>query len=99
MLMVDSRISAAKAPHTHAPRSKTSARHPLRRLLFCSSMAASLSVASRAPAQQMAPLDKARMTEQMHSYFHGEKWEGPFFFGAGLLAAGGGAVLVTRKDE
>jgi len=68
-----------------------------RALCFCA--IASISVGRAALAQQPPPLDKARMKEDMHSYFHGEKWEGPFFFGAGLAAAGAGTVLVTRKDE
>jgi hypothetical protein len=45
-----------------------------------------------------APIGKAQMTEDMHAYFHGEKWEGPVFFGAGLASAGIGAALITRDD-
>jgi hypothetical protein len=65
--------------------------------LLCA--AAALTAAPGARAQAQTPIDKARMTEDMHAYFHGEKWEGPLFFGAGLAAGGVGAGLLTRGDE
>jgi hypothetical protein len=46
-----------------------------------------------------AALDAPAMTEAMHSYFHGEKWEGPFFAGAGVLAGGAGAFLLAQPSD
>ncbi len=71
-------------------------------LSLAASLAAALtvtSVTSVASAQRKASIDEARMAEDMHAYFHGEKWEGPFFFGTGLAAGAVGAVLVTRDDD
>lgn len=65
--------------------------------LLCAAAALTLGPGARAQAQ--TPIDQAQMTEGMHAYFHGEKWEGPVFFGAGLAAEAVGAVLLTRRDE
>jgi hypothetical protein len=80
-----------------ARRGRAERQGPTWAALLCA--AATLAVAPGARAQDPAPIDKARMTEGMHAYFHGEKWEGPVFFGAGLAAGGVGALLVTRSDE
>jgi hypothetical protein len=63
-----------------------------------SALLLALGASREARAQSQGPLDTPRMTEDMHTYFHGEKWEGPVFFGAGLASAGLGAFLVTRDD-
>jgi hypothetical protein len=54
--------------------------------------------AGDARAQGPVPIDAAHMKTDMHAYFHGEKWAGPFFFGTGVAAASIGAVLLTRSD-
>jgi len=63
------------------------------------SLAAAVTVAPPALAEGAPSIDKAQMAEAMHTYFHGEKWEGPVFFGVGLAAGGVGAVLLTRSDD
>ena len=60
---------------------------------------AGLAGARPAEAQSEEKLDRARMSEQMHAYFHGEKREAPFFLGAGLVGMGAGAVMVSRDSE
>ncbi|MEO5730032.1 MAG: hypothetical protein ABI134_23840, partial [Byssovorax sp.] len=79
-------------PSGQGRRLSTSARPGARpRCAALLSLAASLtaaltvtSVTSVASAQGKTSSYKVRMTEDMHAYFHGEKWSGPFFFGTGL---------------
>lgn len=65
--------------------------------LLLAASAALVSLSPEAKAQN-APIDQARMKSDMERYFHGEKWEGPFFFGAGAVATGVIQMVVGAAD-
>ncbi|MFO0579472.1 MAG: hypothetical protein U1A78_36205 [Polyangia bacterium] len=54
----------------------------------------------QAPAAPTATeLDRAALQGAMRSYFYGEKWQGPWFMGAGAISIAAGAGLVAQDSD
>jgi hypothetical protein len=51
-----------------------------------------------APAAR-AELDRTALQGAMRGYFYGEKWQGPWFMGAGVVSIGAGAALVAQDSD
>ena len=61
--------------------------------------AVGLTLARPAAAEGGPPLDKAGVSEAMHTYFQGEKGAGPLFFGVGLVVGGMNDEHLTADEK
>lgn len=52
-----------------------------------------------APQAPVRELDRVALQGAMRSYFYGEKWQGPWFMGAGVVSIGAGAALVAQDSD
>ncbi len=55
--------------------------------------------ASARAEEPVVELGHAELSDRLHDYFRGEKREGPFFFGAGVLSLAAGGVFTGVGNE